>query len=69
MTTSDNKEYVIRNEKIRISPGNETPVRFFIKFKPGTPIPKIVEIRLNQKAVCQANVVILPPGGSNNGQQ
>lgn len=62
VATGDNKEYVIKNPKFSLQPGNTFPVRFFIKFKPGTPIPKVTELKLNGNTICRTEVFVVPVG-------
>lgn len=52
VTTEDNKEYLIKNRNHKVNAGEITPIRFFVKYNPLEPVPKLLMYRLNAVQVC-----------------
>lgn len=52
VTTEDNKEYLIKNRNHKVNAGEITPIRFFIKYNPAEPVPKLLMYRLNAVQAC-----------------
>ncbi|GLV36952.1 uncharacterized protein CBL_02213 [Carabus blaptoides fortunei] len=50
--TEDNIEYLVKNRNQKVKPGDTVPIRFFIKYNPAEPVPKLATFRLNAETVC-----------------
>ncbi|GJQ80664.1 hypothetical protein Trydic_g9248 [Trypoxylus dichotomus] len=59
--TGDNKEYLIKNRNYKLAASTPNPVRFYIKYDPNQPIPRLVGFRLNAKTVCPEVQATAPP--------
>ncbi|KAI4455191.1 modular serine protease [Holotrichia oblita] len=47
-----NKAYLIKNRKHRLIANIPLHIRFYIKYDPSKPVPRVVSIRLNAKTIC-----------------
>lgn len=54
VTTKDNIDFKIENTNMKISPGPAVAVRFFVQYNTLNKVPKLVEIRLNGREICNA---------------
>ncbi|KAK4878779.1 hypothetical protein RN001_011285 [Aquatica leii] len=65
VSTTDHKEYLIRNKNITLKGGETRTVRFFVKYDINSIPPKLVSISINGKVVCpkvtKENLNIHPP--------
>ncbi|KAL3271717.1 hypothetical protein HHI36_022188 [Cryptolaemus montrouzieri] len=52
VSTEDNRDFVIKKEKLVLKRGDFLTVRFYVKFTPGRDIPHLLSIRLNGRTVC-----------------
>ncbi|XP_076254544.1 limulus clotting factor C-like isoform X1 [Rhynchophorus ferrugineus] len=51
-TSSNNREYTIRNPSYRLESGPPIAVRFFVKYNAGSVVPTVNKILLNGKTIC-----------------
>ncbi|XP_071056951.1 chymotrypsin-like elastase family member 2A isoform X2 [Onthophagus taurus] len=62
VVTDDNKEYLIKNRNHKLPVNTPYPLKFYIKYNPNGPIPRLVSFRLNAKTVCpEGGVTTTPP--------
>lgn len=60
--TDDNMDYLIKNRNQKVKPGDTIPIRFFIKYNPAEPVPKLASFRLNAETVCpEGGTTVRPP--------
>ncbi|KRT86291.1 Trypsin, partial [Oryctes borbonicus] len=50
--SDDNTEYLIKNRNHKLVANTPYPLRFYIRYDPSKPIPRLVSFRLNAKTVC-----------------
>lgn len=55
VTTTDNIDFKIENTTMKITPGPATPVRFFVQYSSLDSAPRLKQIRLNGREICNAN--------------
>lgn len=56
VTSTNNKEFLIRSNNYVLEAGKVNPVRFFVKFNAASITPSVEEINLNGRTICSTKV-------------
>ncbi|CAH0713519.1 unnamed protein product, partial [Brenthis ino] len=56
VTTTNNIDFKVENTKMKIHPGPAVAVRFFVQYNPLNKVPRVQEIRLNGREICNAKL-------------
>ncbi|KAI4455114.1 serine protease gd n-terminus [Holotrichia oblita] len=64
--TEDNKDYLIKNRNHKLTANTPFPIRFYIKYDPSNPVPRLESFRLNAKTVCPEGLATTAPPVASN---
>ncbi|KAI4455188.1 modular serine protease [Holotrichia oblita] len=64
--TEDNKDYLIKNRNHKLTANTPFPIRFYIKYDPNNPVPRLESFRLNAKTVCPEGLATTAPPVASN---
>ncbi|KAI4455189.1 modular serine protease [Holotrichia oblita] len=59
--TEDNKLYRVRDRNTILQANKPLHIRFYVKYDPSKPIPRLESLRLNGKTICPEGVGTAPP--------